>query len=157
LWPLKWCQILIPVDCEPKPEPEPEPEPEKNHLSDNYWEFPTHPSQLNRCLPGHVTSWSPNILDGLHVTWTTSWKNLEKWRHRRREVSKAVLSLSYFYFLLRVIVYVRRNTELFDWRQFFHRCVKFSCQFGTSRKTDVAPTFSLKKVTHLVMKGISSL
>lgn len=129
----------------------------KNHLSDNYWEFPTHPSPLNRCLPGHVTSWSPNILDGLHVTWMTSWKNLEKWRHRRREVSKAVLSIFYFYFLVRVIVYVTRKAELFDRGQFFHRRVKFFCQFGTSRKTDVAPTFSPEKVKNLVVKGISSL
>ena len=46
-----------------------------------------------------------------------------------------------------------RKAELFDRRQFFHRRVKFFCQFGTSRKTDVAPTFSLEKVKNLVVKG----
>lgn len=79
-------------------------------------EFLTHSSQHSRYVPGHVTSWSPNIPGGRHVTWTDSWKNLEKWRHRSSKVSKVVLFLSYCSFLIWIIVYVTRNAELFYWR-----------------------------------------
>ena len=80
------------------------------------------------------------------MTWTVGWNNLEKWRDCASKVIFLFLFLDNCYFSCRIIVNVTKNVELFYVRLIFHRCAKFSCQFGTSRKTDVPPTFHLQRL-----------